>query len=71
LPQRRSSRHARAVSRRADRANFTVPAHGHEAILAAPALYRGLAEAFDVPSAPLDLDRLAAALAAGPDCGTC
>jgi len=38
---------------------------GHEAILAAPALYRGLAEACDVPFAPLDLDldRLGAALA--------
>jgi sterol 3beta-glucosyltransferase len=38
---------------------------GHEAVLAAPALYRGLAAACDVPFVPLDLDleRLGAALA--------
>src|SRR5487761_1383728 len=29
---------------------------GHEAVLAAPALYRGLAAACDVPFVPLDLD---------------
>jgi sterol 3beta-glucosyltransferase len=39
-------------------------ADGHEAVLAAPALYRGLAAACDVPFVPLDLDldRLGAAL---------
>src|SRR5580693_3212400 len=38
---------------------------GHEAVLAAPALYGGLAAAYDVPFVPLDLDldRLGAALA--------
>jgi len=38
---------------------------GHEAVLAAPALYRGLAAACDVPFVPLDLDleQLGAALA--------
>src|SRR5260370_7152704 len=38
---------------------------GHEAVLAAPALYGGLAAACDVPFVPLDLDldRLGAALA--------
>ena len=38
---------------------------GHEAVLAAPALYRGLAAPCDVPFVPLDLDldRLGAALA--------
>jgi sterol 3beta-glucosyltransferase len=40
-------------------------ADGHEAVLAAPALYGGLAAARDVPFVPLDLDldRLGAALA--------